>query len=661
MTSNFQWQGLAQSYDLINRCLQLSQFNLPRKLNALRHTHASVSSLGHRVYAIWAPGSTKVYVGMTGGTDGAKFVFERFCEHVLFARDWPLLDKHSRHYHLPLYAWINTVGIDNVIVTPLQCCSSVSVHRAETKWMHVLGLTNLLNRKVPCPGNEKWRWLYTIKNALKLHGHSATAPTGTLRQWADKYVRGLRSNLTLDQKLSLLLDTQRYLDHGISSQVSRKVRAQIQRDTGHALPPALVLRLPLRDSKQRRFIFETLIEQLQEKTVPAPYKEYVRRITRVIQATLPKCGSLFRSFHVKGSTDTLYINHVQRPVPCERAGIHKTTGVTLVKGHILTRDFQWVQRYNSSADPSVFSQCLKNAMLPPWQMINASVLQSLQRTLVKTPGLPENQRQVITARVMAYVHLFYEATLADTPRIYRQTYISPQVKKLPPNIVHFFGIFLEFFWNFWKLFLGSFLEFFGFFDKGATVLWATCPNLFVPFIFKSFFQSLVKYNELLQCDTMYNAGPETFSRLTGALSRYYLPRKRKHPTPRSVILQHTMDDTMRNQGTVVSHQYKVSNAFMNLIEQSLRAAGRKYNTFVRKHERTAPEVYKVATLTDRLTKGLKRKRAPQDTLEVPSCASISDPVTRRRFTPLPFHLMTLVALFVPSKRVRYFACLTKQF
>ena len=118
---------------------------------------------------------------------------------------------------------------------------------------------------------------------------------------------------------------------------------------------------------------------------------------------------------------------------------------------------------------------------------------------------------------------------------------------------------------------------------------------------------------------------------------------------------------MKNQGTVVSHQYKVSNAFMNLIEQSLRAAGRKYNTFVRKHERAAPQVYKVATLTDRLTKGLKRKRVPQDKLEVPSCTSMNDPVTRRRFTPLPFHLMTLVALFNPSKRVRCFACLTKQF
>ena len=148
VSTNFQWQGLAESYDMVNRRLHLSPHGMPRKLHALRHTHAPVSSPEYWIYAIWAPGPAKVYVGKTGGNNGAKSMFHRFREHILLARHWGLLTKQSTHYHLPLYAWVNSIGLENVIVTPLQRCSAVSAHRAETKWMHILGLTNLLNGRV---------------------------------------------------------------------------------------------------------------------------------------------------------------------------------------------------------------------------------------------------------------------------------------------------------------------------------------------------------------------------------------------------------------------------------------------------------------------------------------------------------------------------------
>ena len=57
--------------------------------------------------------------------------------------------------------------------------------------------------------------------------------------------------------------THRHLEHEVAAQVSCKAAAQIQPDTGHDVPRGLVLRLPLHDPSQRRFVSETLIEQLQ--------------------------------------------------------------------------------------------------------------------------------------------------------------------------------------------------------------------------------------------------------------------------------------------------------------------------------------------------------------------------------------------------------------
>ena len=109
---------------------------------------------------------------------------------------------------------------------------------------------------------------------------------------------------------------------------------------------------------------------------------------------------------------------------------------------------------------------------------------------------------------MAYIQMPYETSLVDTQLIYHEGYIFAQIRKLPTNIV------------------------FGFLYKGAAVLWVACQNEFVPYIFKSFFQSSIRYRELLRCNTTYNARLETYTWLTRAVSGYFCPQKRQHPTPR---------------------------------------------------------------------------------------------------------------------------------
>ena len=63
---------------------------------------------------------------------------------------WPefgvYLPKHIGTSNPPLYAWLNSLGVENIIISPLQRCTASSVHTVETKWVRVLGLTNILNR-----------------------------------------------------------------------------------------------------------------------------------------------------------------------------------------------------------------------------------------------------------------------------------------------------------------------------------------------------------------------------------------------------------------------------------------------------------------------------------------------------------------------------------
>ena len=296
-----------------------------------------------------------------------------------------------------------------------------------------------------------------------------------------------------------------------------------------------------------------------------------------------------------------------------------------------------MQKYDSSADPRVFSQCLKNALLPPMPAVNVSALQSLQHTLEKTPGLSQECCKIIIACIMMFVQLFYEANLADTLRIYRQAYISAQIMKLPPHIV------------------------FGPFDKGATVLWAACQNLFLQYIFNPFFRSPIPYKELLWCDTVYSAGLEIWSWLTGSLSRHYFPRNRQHPTPRSVILRGVMDDFLQSQGRACSSDGNISEGFLRLIKQAMQSAEGRYHAFVCKHEHTASIKQQTSDITTTLVQGLKHKRQDTATVEFLSCASNMLVGTRKRYVPLPFHLMTCVALFAPKSQVLTLACVSKQF
>ena len=644
VTTNFSWSGVGESFDMVNRFLQLSPFPIPRKIASWRQTHASVMEQGTWVYCIWSPLSAHVYVGQTGGHQELRSVFDRFRDHVLLARDWGLLAKYNSTCNIPLYQWISQMGIPNVCVTPLQRCTPASVCAVEKRWMRRFGTSHLLNRQLPSFGNERWRWLYKIKNAAKLIQSHQPQRVETLRERADKYLRGLRSNLTVEQKMILLLDSKTHLPHDIAGPTAVKIRAQIKRDTGYRLPPALVLKIPLLRQDHRSVIADLVLAKLRHSpTVPSVYVEYVRRVTRVVAYPLPTCVSFFRSFRVVGSTDSAIHDHLLHPIPCDCMTLHQKTGVPLVQGHVMTRSFDWMAALQPPLDPRVFKQCLKNAVLPTWAKVGDGAYESLKKTLDQVPGLLHRDKSTLIARIMSFVQTLYHCAKSQVSVVHHERYIRSQLDATPSNLI------------------------FGFFDKGSTVLWAACYNLFIPNLIANFFQSPHRFTELLRCDNPFNASLNTYTWLTGSLSRFFFPERKQHPTPPSAHLTTKMHNVLSEQPTLKARGITLSKGFKALLEQELKTANRRYHTFLRKHFGTgtvAPSKKRKCVVVH-LTKGCKRRRGlQQDQPTAPAHTGhttvlrVSRPAPRV-FSVTYFTVFSVIASFLNPQSLWNLLCTSK--
>ena len=600
---------------------------------------------GTWVYVLWSPLSAQVYVGQSGGFGETRSVFDRFRDHILLARDWGLLAKFTHGSNIPVYNWVNQVGLHNVCVTPLQRCTPASVSAVEKMWTRRFGVSHLLNKQLPSYGNERWRWLFKIKSAIKLAQTNQPHDASSLRTPATQYLQGLRSNLSLEQKLMSMLDARRYLPHEVAGPLATKVRAHITRDTGYKIPPVMVLRIPLLRRDQRSFIADLVLTELRAiSSIPVAFVEYMRRIIRVVPYPFPKCTSFFRSFNLKGCTDDLLHDHVLHPVACNCQALHDQTGVPMVNGHILTRSFDWLASITPPADPRVFQQCLKNAVLPAWSRVEHDSTLALRRTLDEIPGLSERHKKVLLPRVMAHIQTLYRCAKREVSVIHHEKYIACQLKLLPVNLI------------------------LGFFDKGATVLWAACHNLFVPNIFKSFFNSPHRFTELLRCDCPLNASINAYTWLTGSLSRFFFPANSNHPTPPSTLLYNTMTSILSEHPSLAKRGLHPSKPFLALLQGELKTASRRYDVFMKRlfsGKKLQPPRKRKRAVTQLVAGGTKRPRAnsrPQQLLTDPVLPLHSSKIPRplpRCFRASQFATLSVVVSFLDGRSIVKFLCSSK--
>ena len=150
------------------------------------------------------PNFSQCYIGQTG-TDSFRCVFDRGKERLVNTRDWTLLHR-SKRGRIPLYEWVNKVGVHNVTVTPLERIPTWAADSREIFLMYRFGTSHLLNRSIPNLRQTKWAWLLKTKSFAKTLKKSESATANTKAR-ADSFIRSGHCTLTLHEMVQLVLDT----------------------------------------------------------------------------------------------------------------------------------------------------------------------------------------------------------------------------------------------------------------------------------------------------------------------------------------------------------------------------------------------------------------------------------------------------------------------
>ena len=150
---------------------------------------------------LWCLRDHRVYIGQTGGRQYLSRVCDKGAEHVRLAMDYLRLSD-GRKIFLPrsVYRWMAQKGVENFVITPLECCAQASADARENFWMLKWGTSRLFNVDVPSVSSGKWGFLSTRKvwkHELQTQGPAAphryppaTAPTRAPKLRAFFNVRG---------------------------------------------------------------------------------------------------------------------------------------------------------------------------------------------------------------------------------------------------------------------------------------------------------------------------------------------------------------------------------------------------------------------------------------------------------------------------------------
>ena len=354
--------------------------------------------------------------------------------------------------------------------------------------MHRFGKGHLLNRQVPALRQPKWERLTRAKSFVHTHRKQTTLPErATIEDAARHFLQTRHSVLKPAEKLQLILDTHPACDSQLASQVYQKAREQIRRDTGTLIHRSMTVRIPLASLPMKRKITEHIQRVfMSHEKVPELYRQFLASSIQCVRGQVPKFGDLCKTYRPHISTDQLVhdVLTANKGDVCNCQHMHKCFGLPLVNGHVFTRDFSWVDRYDPCLSAYVFHQNLKNPLLPSWGMVARSTTRELHRTLKAVQGMSTQARLQVIVQVLDMVQCEYTKLLHSTRSMHAVSQVKRSLKRLPPN---------------WIL---------GMFDKGTTELYTCCKYMYLPLLHKGFLQAPKRFTELCRCDTEIHAASE---------------------------------------------------------------------------------------------------------------------------------------------------------
>ena len=156
------WELVERSWDRVNSAVHYSSAKHIQKIADLRLTHVSVSQLGSFVYVAWVKIDGRVYIGQTGGRSKRRSIGQQGREHVRTGMDVVRLGQGQK-IHMPsdLYQLLRRIGVENLVITPLESVPPHKLDEREKWWIRKWGLGQVLNRQLP--KSEKWSFLYRRK------------------------------------------------------------------------------------------------------------------------------------------------------------------------------------------------------------------------------------------------------------------------------------------------------------------------------------------------------------------------------------------------------------------------------------------------------------------------------------------------------------------
>ena len=406
--ASFRWEGVCASLDRTNRTLCFCRTDTARKIFSWRKTQATLDTEGTWIYILWTPGDNLIYIGQCGAKYGEREPFCRFQEHIRATRDFHLL-KRTRRDRVPLYEWIQKHGYGSVHMTLLEKVTAFNADSREIYWMQRFGKGHLLNRQVPDLRQPKWEWLTRVKSFVHTHRKQSRLPErATIEDTVRHFLQTRHSVLKPAEKLQLILDTRRACDSQLASQVYQKAKEQIRRDTGTLIHRSMTVRVPLASVPMKRKITEHIQRVfMSHEKVPELYRQFLASSIPCVRGQVPKFGDFCKTYRPHISTDQLVHDVVTANTEdvCNCQHMHKCFGLPLVNGHVFTRDFSWVNGYDSdpclSAD--LFHQNLKNPLLPSWGMVARSTTRELHRTLKTVHGMSTQARLQVIIQVLDMV------------------------------------------------------------------------------------------------------------------------------------------------------------------------------------------------------------------------------------------------------------------
>ena len=415
------WELVEQSWDRVNSALDYSTAKHIRKIADLRLTNVSVSQLGSFVYVAWVKGDGRVYIGQTGGRSKRRSVGQRGREHVRTGMDLVRL-RHGQKIHVPsdLYQLLRRVGVENLVITPLESVPPHKLDEREMWWIRKWGLGQVLNRQLPSLKSEKWSFLYRRKvweRELQERGGSVLS----LAREIIASPRTLNTPGAYPPPLQLLVvsATARLLSASEHRRLFDAVRQWFIIHHKVVLPYRVPFRVPLLQASAKPTVLAKITEVFRAAHFwPAPLQDFLLSRVKVISGKTPKVKNLLISSKPPDAcTDVLFQPHPQ---------------VAYVHGHAVFRDPNVLTSLHRRLSLAVFGQNLKNSTVPPWPRIYADNKKSVYKF---AETLPDHRAAVFDQLILPITRALefeYQAISSATPRHLHSSFITRQRRLLPP-------------------------------------------------------------------------------------------------------------------------------------------------------------------------------------------------------------------------------------